>query len=276
MNELAIKENQIFSFPRFWQLLKSDFRINKPKYLRIAATIFGCFLTIAVLISIYACNDANSNPRFYVGDYVAYYHIACGFIFSLGLTVLGSLTFVSMNSKNGRISTLMMPASMLEKFVLRFLIYFVAGTLLLVIGYFIGALEIVLAIATKDSGLDFSIYGLGSDSFKEIISAITLPVVFGNALYALGSSIWPRSSWVKTWVMTQIVWVAGMFLTAFGFFNLFAGFFTWLNSIENIESRLHQLQCVYHVVFSLLIIICWALAWWRFRNTQIVQRFMKK
>lgn len=286
MNESTMTENQCFSFPRFMQLLKSDLRINKSKYIRTLIAILGCFFTIALLISIFAIDELSGNIERFVGtvnyediidstvkSYVVSYQFTSLLIISVGLTVLGSMTFVSMNSKSGRISTLMLPASMPEKFILRFLVYFVGGTIILIAGYYIGSLIMYCAFASKYSESDdLLVYFINASYWKEV-GKLSLPLLFGNALYALGSSIWPKASWVKTWVVTVIFQVVIMFFIAFGLFNFSTLIYRWLKNFEDYESFM---KCAYYGVFTLLIVVCWALAWWRFRTTQIVQKFCKK
>jgi len=283
MNEIAYNESKIFSFPRFYQLLKSDLRINKPLYLKIAVAILGCFITAAILISILAINDADSfiDKGFSIHDSVMqhtlYYYVASYFIISLGLTILGSMTFISLSNKSGRISTFMMPASMLEKFALRFLIYFICGIILLIIGFWIGFLEIYITSPDKESILFFSDVNVTTEMQSKLIrtfcTLVGLPLLFYNAVYTLGSSLWPKISWVKTWVIQQVLSMFVMFFVIFGMFRYASYIEEW---IENGMYYGDTFFWCYVVILIVLSLGCWALAWWRFRTTQIVQRFMQR
>lgn len=271
--------SQTFSFSRFGQLLKSDLKINRRGYLKIVFTAIGCFLTVAILVSITAINaqhglsDAAQAARSMSiqMQYVAYYQVASFFMLSLGLTILGSLTFISMNSKEGRIMTIMMPASMLEKFMVRFLLYFVGGLVVLGIGYLVGIAEMLLTFADPDAvSLISNLTGDDHNvkSTFELAAVVGLPLLLGNAFYALGSSVWPRTSWVKTWVLQQVIGVLFLFMGAFGMFE-------FIPALLNALSSTDQSFGLYIALFLVLIAGCWVLAWFRFRNTQIVQRFMK-
>lgn len=289
MKDVTIAENQTFSFPRFWQLMKSDMRLNRPKYLRIAAATVGCFLTAAILITIFAIREANmllEHGQSIYGSqmqHAGYYYFSSFMIFCIGLTILGSLTFNSMSTKSGRISTLMMPASMFEKFLLRFVIYFIGGIILLIIGYLIGLAEIFITFPDKNAVFIVREIPFSDEEAKRIVmimgTIVGLPILFSNAFYSLGSALWPRTSWIKTWVVQQILGVVFMFTGAFGAFSLITDFFRWLDALP-IDGRSlfngDALFGVYIGVFVVLIAGCWALAWWRFRTTQIVQLFMKK
>ena len=211
-------------------------------------------------------------------EYMGYYTLASFFITCLGLTILGSMTFISMNSRAGRISTIMLPASMTEKFLLRFLIYFIGGVVLLNLGFFIGELAACLLFAGMDL---FKIFpnafdtpGITAGVVGKALIITTLPMLLGNAIYSLGSALWPKTSWVKTWVVLQILWLLFAFTGAFGMFNIIFDFFKLI--FMDIRGNEDLLFWCYTAIFIALIAGCWVIAWWRFRNTQIVQHFMKK
>lgn len=287
MKEIQKAESRIFSMTRFSQVLKSDLRINRPGYLKIVLATVGCFLTIAIMISIFAIKAKHLQQSVYYVNgipvdvlhyiqvkYVGYYQMASFVIVSVGLTIFGSLTFVSMNSKEGRISTIMMPALMLEKFLVRFLIYFIGGLLVLGIGFFVGMAELLLTFANLDTLMPIEAISGGDKSMiVTMYTVIACPMLLGNAFYALGSSIWPRASWVKTWVAQQILGILFLFLGAFGLFDFIPAF---LYSLDKGFENGDWIYWLYVVTFTVLGLGCWVAAWWRFRTTQIVQRFMKK
>lgn len=293
MNEMIIRENQTFSFPRFWQLLKSDLRINQPKYIRTVAAALGCFVTVAILISVFAINDIGNlsesnagNPH--LADIIEtrkmtqldLYNALSFMIFSVGITIMGSMTFISMNSKSGRISTIMLPASMSEKFWLRFLEYGICGVLVLAMGYILGLIVVGVSFAGSEVILKRFDSLCVVDGTHDVVwflgIFLGLPVLLGNAFYALGSSIWPRTSWIKTWVCQQAIGVLFLFAGAFGLFKIVSNWINWLDKIDPTSINENAIFWTYVVIFIVLIAGCWTLAWWRFRNTQIVQRFMKK
>ncbi|MDE5841136.1 MAG: hypothetical protein K2H49_09470, partial [Muribaculaceae bacterium] len=95
--------------------------------------------------------------------------------------------------------------------------------------------------------------------------------LFGNSLYALGSSLWPRLSWLKTTIVVMAVqWIVAIFLMMGIFSNFnFEDFF-------NFDNGEYVFLWIVICILSILNIGCWLLAWLQFRNTQIIQRFMKK
>lgn len=284
METTSYSGNQTFSFVRFKQLLKSDISINKSKYLKIVLAVLGCFMTAAILITIFALDDINDLKergltRFIersILDHQDYYQIFSFMLAAVGLTIAGSLTFSSMSSKKGRITTLMIPASMTEKFLLRFLVYFIGGLILFLICYLAGLLEICLTFGKTD----ILFHMINSNSVHDIcvmLTVLCLPMLFSNSLYALGSSIWPRNSWVKTWIAQQVFGILMLFLGALGFFSFAPKFLHWASHLfDNIENAENFIFWGYVVINIALIAVCWALAWRRFRSTQITQRFMMR
>lgn len=283
--------NQIstaFSFNRFRRLLAADWKINRGQYIRISAAAIGCYLAVAILVSVFAIQALNNKMNAMIAiddfsfmkvEYMGYYTLASFFITCLGLTILGSMTFISMNSRAGRISTIMLPASMTEKFLLRFLVYFIGGVVLLNVGFFIGELAACLLFAGIDLFEIFPAHmfdtpGITPGIVGKAIIITTLPMLLGNAIYSLGSALWPKTSWVKTWVVLQILWLLFAFTGAFGLFNIIFDFFKLI--VMDIRGNEDVLFWCYTALFVALIAGCWLIAWNRFRNTQIVQRFMKK
>ena len=128
MEKIMQPVNKNFSWPRFKALMKSDFLINKGTYVKLAATVIGCFIALAILISILAMNDINSFIKLNAStmsdlnlegliksrrySYSSILLTLCLWVVSIALTIFGSLTFSSLGSKKQRISTFMLPASL--------------------------------------------------------------------------------------------------------------------------------------------------------------------
>lgn len=282
----------------FMQLLKSDFALNGGNYLKLAIAILGCFLALDVIICIFTIDELNTTTDgiAIVSPYdgssayktwhgtikahgMGFIQFGCLVIISLGLTVLGSLTFSNMSSKRQRISTLMLPASISQKFWLRFLVHSVGGIILLTMGVLMSYL--IAEITFQGAEYDTLWEGIAEIHSKErvgylIYLAIACGVLWVYAscsIYALGSALWPKLSWLKTWVaLTVAQWIISIALVC--------GIFNGLNIAKYLEEMMTDgPETELWIIFALLILFnagCWALAYWRFRNTQIVQTFMKK
>lgn len=286
METLEHKETKAFSVKRFFTLLKSDFKINGSHYLKLAFAAVGCFVAVSVLICIAAINDINSfissNPQLSESlmenvldtkrnTYGTNLMALCMIIAAILLTVFGSLTFSTLSNKRERISSFMFPASRCEKFTLRALVYFVFGTITIIAGIMLAALIAHLSFKAY-SDLSWVSDFLDEDFAWSAVWIMILAVVFGNALYTLGSSLWPRLSWIKTWILLNIVeWVFGILLMV--------GVFSDQNWAYQIGKYLVDNEILPYVIIvteCILIAACWIGAWMRFRSTQIVQLFMKK
>ncbi|MDE6648653.1 MAG: hypothetical protein K2K45_01860 [Muribaculaceae bacterium] len=275
-----------FSLERFEMLAKSDFIINKGTYLKLLLTALGVFVALSVLISINAISDINELKKFtdltdvnslgmIKARQISYSSMYFGiglWMMSIGLTVSGSLTFSSLSSKKQRITAFMEPVSLCEKFSLRMLVYLFGGIVALAIGFFIGYAVIQVSFGGGKVMME-GIHDFLSnvDESGYIVAIFILLGLFGNSLYALGSSLWPRLSWLKTTIVIMAVqWIVAIFLMMGIFSNFnFEDFF-------NFDSGEYVFLWIVICILSILNIGCWLLAWLQFRNTQIIQRFMKK
>ncbi|MDE5795184.1 MAG: hypothetical protein K2I08_10745 [Muribaculaceae bacterium] len=285
-----IESNKAFSTERFSALLKSDLTVNRGNYIKLAIAAIGVFAALAFLISFNAGMSIHGlketaeltgrDVSMIIIDrqtsYGTMYLAISAWILGIGLTVLGSLTFSNYGSKKKRISALMIPASQIEKFTLRLFTYLVCGTLLLLLGLFIG-----LGICQ----IAFGAWGPSIEAFKDfidfeysgyIVVSIILLAFLGNSIYALGSSLWPKLSWIKTWVVMMVIeWAGALSLMILAALHInWENFFRFLDNFDKNNAWILFLIVV--VVLACINIACWCIAWRRFRNTQIIQRFMTK
>ncbi len=286
METHAIKENKTFSWDRFSVLMKADLAVNKSNYVKLAIGSLGIFAALAILISIIAIIDINSlkhvaelTERSFEeaiqtkqSTFGSMYLGISIWIFCIGITVLGSLTFSNLSTKRQRISSLMLPASQIEKFILRFLIYFVAGTLMLLIGMLIGLGISQLAYGGGHIALEDAFSYINKGISGTIITFLILSTILGNSIYALGSALWPKLSWIKTWIVMMVLeWIGVIFLTFIS-----AADISWYSFFMFWKDHVSLLKWTGLSALAILNIACWVFAWLRYRNTQIVQRFMTK
>ena len=152
------------------------------------------------------------------------------------------------------------------------LFYFIGGSLTLIIGCLFACIIAQVTFAGSafiDILKDWHQIWDGESFYITMLGIIA--IILGNAIYTLGSSLWPKLSWIKTWlVMMVIQWVGGIFLIS----GLFSGI-DYSYMIKFLDSG-DVLFWIVFSIFTIMIIVCWYLAWQRFRNTQIIQRFMSK
>ncbi len=278
--------NQVFSSQRFATLLKTDIAVNKSNYLKLIIGGIGIFAAVALLVSIIAVIDINSLKQSsglleaFMDDaiktkqqtYATIYDSISIWILSIGLTILGSLTFSNMSTKRQRISSLMIPASRPEKFCLRALIYPVGGTITLIVGFFIG-----LCIDQIAFGGGFEVFKGVTVFFGNGLTGIAATIfilmyLLGVSMYVLGSALWPRLSWIKTWMVLMVIeWIGILIMIIISTANI-----SWFSFFEFWSHHIDALKWIMISVLILLNIACWACAWIRYKNTQIIQRFMTK
>ncbi|MDE6479522.1 MAG: hypothetical protein K2L45_04565 [Muribaculaceae bacterium] len=285
-----IESNIAFSSERFSSLLKSDFIVNKGNYIKYSIATIGVFIALASLISINAVIDINSLKhlteltgrimddaiRAKQLSYGSMYLALSSWILCIGLTVCGSLTFSNFSSKKKRISSLMIPASRSEKFLLQVLIYFVGGTFMLIIGLLLGLLICQITFGGGSAPINSVFEFLDKEFSGSLTIIMILVALFGNSLYALGSSLWPKLSWIKTWVILMVVqWAFTAIFMILAAANInWDAFFTLFIGLG--KDNMWILIWSGITILAILNLVCWGLAWLRFKNTQIIQRFMTK
>lgn len=280
METTNLKENKAFSWDRFVTLMKADYTVNKSNYIKFVIATCGFFIALAILISIIAIIDINSfkNSGFdgliksKQSSFGSAYLMISVWIFSIGMTIVGSLTFNNLSSKKRRISSFMIPASRAEKFSLRVLLYVIAGNLTLIVGFLLG-----LVICQIGFGGAASIFEDINDFFTSnysgtIITAFILWALLGCSLYALGSALWPKLSWVKTWVVLMVLeWIGAIFMIFISSADI-----SWYTFFQFWDKHINLLKWTGLSTLAILNIACWVFAWFRYRNSQIIQRFMTK
>lgn len=286
METNSIKGNPSFSSDRFSALLKADLAVNKSNYIKLIIGASGVFIAVALLVSILAIIAINGvehntwmSPDLteiaienHQQTYGGAYAVISVWIFCIGLTVLGSLTFSNLSSKRKRISALMIPASKAEKFILNVLIYLVGGSLTLIIGFLLGLGLCQIAFSGGNVIYESICQFFNESSSGTIVAAFILMALLGNSIYALGSSLWPKLSWIKTWVIIMVIqWIGTLALIILSSADI-----SWYSFFMFWDDKLTLLKWTGISILALLNIACWVLAWMRYRNTQIVQRFMTK
>lgn len=204
------------------------------------------------------------------------YVLAYWSLFGFG-AIAASLTMEKMRDKTGRISVLMLPATSFEKFFSRWLIS--------TVGYLV-AFFLVFELA------DFTrvaVFSLARPDLSELIEPIKLwdmglmeepeyarwylitMYFFVQSLFVLGSAVWPKNSFLKTF--------AAVMLIVFVYFLLSA---TLVNSLDKMGGNYplifrtmfaeRTLCPILSAFFSVFALVNWTLAYFRFKESEIIQR----
>lgn len=257
--------NQIFSWRRFGLALKAYLVEGKSQLALSMGVLWGILIFTAVKF-------AQSAPTYrgYGSDFTVAAEEGMSFfsIYALAAVLMGSWMFGTLSTKPKRINTLMLPASALEKFLVRWCIYVVLFSVTFVVGALVadGIRALCTPAETDYCSLPSFVIQQG---WHEIINdngaplwvywwAILNVALIGQALYSLGSVIWPKRSAIKTFVA------------------LFALSFVFLFTVPSWEPALFKNLTVGSIIVleTAFIIVLYIVTYLLFRRVQVSQRFM--
>lgn len=195
---------------------------------------------------------------------------------SLSNTIISSFAFKEYKSKAGRISAMMLPVKKSEKFLGIFTIYVVTFNIYILLIFLLFNL---ILCGIKGIDLFLMIKDVKFESMAVVI-AYCIPIIIGgigyvmihsSAVYFLGSSIWPKLSYLKTFaacyaiqiIMTIIVPVTALILKLKS-----------LLMTTDIENHILTVLWLSTIAIYLIDSILFYLAWRRFKSLQVSQRFL--
>lgn len=192
--------------------------------------------------------------------------------------IIGSLTFSNMKTKTGRISSILLPATPIEKFFIRWLAVVPGLLIVLILGFYIGDASRIITswIDGAQMGSHYyrivDIWRIVMHSFGESNMSIMMSCFlicsyfFTQALYIYGAILWPKLSYVKTLLA---LWVLEMALgPAFIFILKHIGFSFNMLTYAQAMSIL-WIACTLLVVLTLAL---YFLTYLRFKNSQVIYK----
>lgn len=275
-------KDTFFSLPRFINLCRKEMVENwKSNVLRMVL-MYGVMAVVMVWNGYFEYRYWHSGQ---IED-PAWTFLLVVFIWSLwGFGCLSaSFTMEKMKTKTSRTSMLMVPATPFEKFFSRWFVFTVVFLVIFLISY-------KLADYTR-----FIIYSLAYPEEKDFIIPVDLSHLVGErktyytlcrtglqfgallsayffvqSLFVLGSSIWPKNSFLKTFASGTViaivyfllaVFMSKMFLENGNYYseNVFTGMS---------EDTAMSIMIVVGIFFTLM---NWTLAYLRFKESEIVNR----
>lgn len=276
-------KDTFFSMNRFTNLCRKEMVENwKANVLRIVL-MYG-------VMAIILCWNAYFEYKWYtspqgsdVADPVVRFGLMALLWFLWGFGCLSaSFTMEKMKSKNSRVSVLMSPATPFEHFISRWVISTVVFLVVFLILFKLADYTRVLIymLAYPESNLIHSIdlsylIGENKDGALYLVSTtlkfmtIIAGYFFTQSCFVLGSSIWPKNSFLKTF--TAIILIAIIYmLTLYGMSKLMIDeqayyVFGSQYSVETIFTG-------WMLLFVLFSLVNWTLAYFRFKESEIIQR----
>ena len=275
-------KDTFFSLPRFMNLCRKEMVENWRSNVLRMVLMYGVMAVVMVWNGYFEYRYWHSGQ---IED-PAWTFLLVVFIWSLwGFGCLSaSFTMEKMKTKTSRTSMLMVPATPFEKFFSRWFVFTVVFLVIFLISY-------KLADYTR-----FIIYSLAYPEEKDFIIPVDLSHLVGErktyytlcrtglqfgallsayffvqSLFVLGSSIWPKNSFLKTFASGTViaivyfllaVFMSKMFLENGNYYseNVFTGMS---------EDTAMSIMIVLGIFFTLM---NWTLAYFRFKESEIVNR----
>lgn len=279
-----MKKICLFSESRFLLLLRKEVLENWKTFLLRMLVVYGILAIIMVWQASYHYTASIGFERIQHRIYLFGIQLFVVSTFVFGI-VSASRMMEGMNSKSRRISTLMLPATMSEKFLVRTLLYAVISLLAYVLVFMLADFTrsiIYWVICLPDLpriGLlpifDYLVDSETTSGFFHTQSECLLVVMFFlffQSLFALGSCIWPRLALQKTFAVSMLLIVMsvlfGATLTRLFLEDRYLQLrYAWLSS------DLTTPYVTLYILLSVGILFNWVLAYFRFKESEIIHRW---
>lgn len=281
--------NNFFNLSRFGLLCRKEFFENRKGIVLRMLAFFGMMLLFFLLYSISEYSNFEHNytlithylkfgtdPVWGVETGIGYFFIMlyCGFT--------ASLIMQKMECKMGRIALLTTPVSSFEQYLCRwvyavpitiifcFLSFLLADYMRVVISQTIYP-ELANVIKFVDITKFFSSGNLEMSSGDKKILGFFVSVFFlVQSFFVLGGVVWPKNSFVKTFLFCIIVPLVYML-----FFNSIGGFLYKPDTFEYPKERLFISEYSHWIWFAFsgcATVFNWVLAYYRFKESEVIHR----
>lgn len=272
-----------FSTERFCRLFRLEMRRDSHTNLMWLAVVFGLLAILAIQLTVF--RDYNYPERgeeiysWYYSDYNANVMLV---FFWIGLFLAGcfsaSMMMHPIRDKESAIPALMLPASQLEKFAVRWLTYVPAFIVIYIAGFLvIDSLRVLYCTVTHPAALNvhFAFKILFEDKYNILATICGLAAFLSlQSQFVLGSTIWPKRSFLKTFlalcVISSIisVYFTGLFMTLFD--DNFYYVPEWAEKFEPTERMTAWFVTIAALIFSS---VNYVIAYFRYRESEIIQRW---
>lgn len=270
-----------YSTSRMWALTKRYAVENRRNILITFGVMFGLILLYSIVMTkALSTSDESltaSRERTVI-LWMSYVWMA-----AIIVQVLGSLTFSSMSTKSKRISNMMLPAAQSEKFISQCLLYVVGGNIAMILSFILAdaVSALIFGIApgwTMMSGL-LDLQQLFHESPEIIQGAFLIAFGFllmylmGQAIYVLGSALWPKKSFLKTFIALFAIQILIPIIIPFGIFTrVVPDLISWFEAINVNEGWFLAWSAL--AAGYILLGGVYFLAWLRFKRLEIVKQFL--
>lgn len=276
-----------FNFSRLVSVIKRDLVENwKTNLYRILT----CYIIFS-LIFIFMMYGMNHSSEGYF--YERFCDNVTGIVYNIYMYYFASLILEPMRTKEKRISYLMLPATLGEKFVSRAL-YVTIGTLIIFgCGLLMAELTRLLFVSILGISEEFgrfcladvwhrilaenqepTFYGESDYSYTLLIMFFTVLITWSHSLYILGGSFFRKKAFIKTMGLCFLL----MILFGNFFVQIFEGtepeLIKWLEdwTEANPTQAANTFLSIGFSLFLLLTVLNWGLSYKLFATSQITER----
>lgn len=277
-------KDTVFNMNRFTNLCRKEMVENwRANVLRIIL-MYGVMAIILCWNAYftykwYALSDMNTHTE----DPISRFGVMTFLWFLWGFGCLSaSFTMEKMKSKNGRVSVLMTPATPFEQFISRWLISIIVFLVVFLITFKLADYTRILIYtlaypeSTRINPIDLSaLIGSSKETVWHLVDStlkfgtIISGYFFTQSCFILGSSIWPKNSFLKTFSAVVIIAIIYGFVM-FGMSKLVLDdgkFYSFGKEVSD-----DTLFMIWTIAFTFLSLFNWGLAYFRFKESEIIQR----
>lgn len=271
-------KDTFFSLPRFMNLCRKEMVESWRQNVLRMVLMYGVMAVVMVWNGYFQYNyvyDHTEDPA-WIFLLVAFAWALCVFG-----CLSASFTMEKMKTKTSRIAVLMTPATPFEKFFSRWLIFTVVFLVVFLLTYkladYTRVLIYSLAHPEKDciAPVDLSHIVGNADYYSlcrtNLMFGVCIAIYFFiQSLFVLGSSVWPKNSFLKTFTAVIIIGIVYVSTAAFLSRMLFVNdrFYPPFGG-EMSEKLFFSLLIGAFAFFALL---NWTLAYFRFKESEIINR----
>ena len=280
--------NNTFNIKRFGFVTGKDFQENWKRYGLQFLAMFGIIAVVLIFASdsIY---ESLSHRYHRYADYELL-HFVCIMFLGFGV-VFASTLMEPMRSKTKRTAFLMNPSSNLEKYVSRWLIVTVGYIIAFFAALWLADLLRVAIFSVRYPNVDVHMLDFSKLIAPERVSyggeyVFFCARFFGvwvglffllQSICVLGSTFWEKVSFVKTFAASTVIVLLFILLarwTILIFYTDFNQFGNALDSIfNNTEMSENILMMILTCTFAFFTLVNWAVAFFRFRESEIIKRW---
>ena len=274
-------KNQIFDWNRFTLALRKEVTENW-RQIGLAMLVLYGVMTLMMVFGNWMSEGRE------IDGWTSMRYMMVFVAFSMSSIVMASLAFRGLMTKTGRAELLTSPSSMTEKFIVNVLIYVVGYTLAFIVITQIADLTRIAVLWWAQSDtfkvpgpINFTVSinkafsemltpSPVKDQYGLFVIAAYLGLVANAGLYLLGSVLWPKLSFLKTfaavYIIQTVLFVVGIIIIQ-GLSTPDAVIQMIINNLEN--GTFATMMLVATVV---QLVLFWVLAWVVFRRKDIVSQ----